>query len=170
MALIIEDGSIVADANSYQSVDDLRLHASLRGVSFGSATDATLETHLIKAIDYLEAQRNRYQGVKVSSAQSLQFPRSGVVVDGLTVGTTEIPRELKKAQMQLAIESFLGNDLQPTRLANATGSVLSEKIDGVGEVVYSDSARGRLSVPAFAKANALLAVLFKRSGLELVRT
>ena len=81
MTLIVEDGSIVENANSYVSVDDARTFASLRGVTL-PASDAEVEVLLIKATDFIEAQRLRFQGSKVNQDQALQWPRTGVYVDG----------------------------------------------------------------------------------------
>lgn len=166
MTLIVEDGSKVADANSYVSVADARSYATLRGVTLPVA-DAEVEVLLIKAADYIEAQRGRYQGDRTHSDQSLQFPRTGVYVDGLLVGSTSIPRELRYAQMALAVEAQT-SDLMPTRLPTDKGPVTQESVEGAVSVSYANS--GRLnSIPAFAKADALLAPLMKRNGLSVVR-
>ena len=50
MALVIEDGSRVAGANSYVTLAEARAFASARGVTL-SAVDATLEPFVIKAFD-----------------------------------------------------------------------------------------------------------------------
>lgn len=166
MTLIVEDGSKVADANSYVTVAEARSYATLRGLTLPVA-DAEVEALLVKAVDYIEAQRSRYQGDKTHTDQSLQFPRTGVYVDGLLVGSSSIPRELRYAQMALAVEAQ-NADLQPTRLPSDKGPVTQESVEGAVSVTYANP--GRLnSVPAFAKADALLAPLMKRSGLTVVR-
>lgn len=161
--LKIEDGSIVAGAQSYASVHDLRTYAGLRGVNV-SANDLDAEAYLIQAMDFIEGQRARFKGDKTSATQPLQWPRSGAYVDLMQLGPNEIPRELVYAQMALAIDVSNGHDLSPTYSANERGAVIKEKLDGM-EVQYSDTKKGRLNVPAFAKAEALLAVLYKRNGL-----
>ena len=172
MALIIEDGTQVAGAQSYKTAVQLRAYAALRGVTL-SATDSVLEPYLIKAMDYLEAQRSRYQGVKTASDQALQFPRSGVIVDGWAIESDVIPTLIGDAQMALAMEVADGNDLMPTKLADASGAVIREKLEGLGEVQYSDSTSGRLFRPMFDKAEQLLAPLYGGTatafGFSLVR-
>lgn len=167
MALTIEDGTIVTGANSYQDVSDLRTYAALRGVDVTGQADADVEVLLIKAMDYIEAQRDRFQGIKVDADQGLQWPRSGVWVDGLSIAHTDIPRELKYAQLSLALEA-LNHDLQPNRLPEDKGRVVKEKV-GELEVVYEKDTTPN-QVPAFAKGHALLSVLYKRNGLTLVRS
>lgn len=166
MALIIEDGSNVADANSYVSVADARSYATMRGVTLPTG-DSAVEVLLVKAADYIEAQRDRYQGVRTSDTQAMQFPRRGVYVDRLLIGENDIPRELRYAQMALAIEAQ-NADLQPSRLPSDRGPVTQESVEGAVSVSYANP--GRLnSVPAFAKADALLAPLMKANGLYVVR-
>jgi len=167
MTLIVEDGSNVANANSYVSIADARSYAELRGVTL-PADDADVEVLLIKAMDYIEAQRDRYQGRKSYDTQALQFPRYDVYVDSLLVGSTTIPRELRYAQMALAIEAQ-SSDLMPSRLPSDKGPVTQESVEGAVSVSYANT--GRLSsVPAFAKADALLTPLMKRNGLTVVRS
>lgn len=166
MTLIVEDGSKVADANSYVTLADARSYATLRGETL-PADDAELESLLIKAMDFIEAQRSRYQGDKTHSDQALQFPRTGVYLDSILVGSSTIPRELRYAQMALAVEAQT-SDLMPSRLPSDKGPVTQESVEGAVSVSYANT--GRLnSVPAFAKADALLAPLMKRNGLSVVR-
>lgn len=158
MALIIEDGSIVADANSYVSVAETRLYAEARGIALPT-DDADLEILLIKSMDYLEAQRSKYQGLKVESTQSLQWPRYDVYIDCVLFSQDEIPVELKSAEMQLAIEANSGTDLMPTRCA---GFVTEEKV-GVLNTKYSESiATG--AGPNMTAVKALLAPLYYPCG------
>lgn len=154
MALIVEDGTIVANANSYVSLADARAFAVARGVTLPT-DDAATEILAIKAVDFLEAQRNYYDGVKMDREQKLQWPRSGAYLDGFEIFEDEIPDVLKNAQCQLMMEVFAGLDLQP----NGTGrEVVREKVD-VLETEYAQTGSGVLQ-PIFAKAMAYLEPLF----------
>jgi hypothetical protein len=82
MAIVVEDGSVVTGANSYITLAEARAYGVLYGVTI-SAVDATAEVLSHKAVRYLEARRNQYQGTKVSVDQPLQWPRYDVVVDVL---------------------------------------------------------------------------------------
>lgn len=154
MALVIEDGSIVTDANSYVTIDEARAYATARGKTL-PVVDADLTALLISAMDYLEAQRARYQGSKVSATQELQFPREGVQIDGIDLEATAIPSILKQAQIRLAIEAAAGVDLMPTR----TGAFV--KKEEVGPIVTEYSEKVGVSVePEITAVEALLAPLF----------
>lgn len=111
MALIIEDGTIVADANSYVTVAEIQAFASLRGLTL-PATDAEVEILAIKAMDYLLSLEDHYQGFRVNSEQPVSFPRESVYIYGFYIGQV-IPKQLKLAQSQLAFD-WQASDLQAT--------------------------------------------------------
>jgi hypothetical protein len=160
MPLVIENGSLVQDANSYVSVADARLYAEARASTLPE-DNAAVEAALFVAMDYLESLRAEYQGAKVSpGVQSLQWPRNGVVIDGWDVPNTFIPSELISAQIQLAIESASGTDLMPTGDGR---EVIREKVD-VLETEWSPGAGGSPQ-PIFAKVRAFLAPLLQSGGL-----
>lgn len=159
MALVIENGSLVAGANSYVAVEDARAYADARA-SILPAGDAEVEAALIVAMDYLESLRAQYQGQKVDPAlQSLQWPRTGVVIDGWQVPTDHIPKELKDAQCQLALEVSAGTDLMPTGDGR---EVIREKVD-VLETEYAPGAGGAPQ-PYLAKVMAFLEPLMSAGG------
>ena len=164
MPLVIENGSLVQDANSYVSVADARAYAEARASTF-PADDTEAEAALIVAMDYLESLRAEYQGSKVSpGVQALQWPRTGVVIDGWEVPITHIPNELKFGQIQLAIESANGTDLTPTGDGR---EVIREKVD-VLETEYAPGAGGSPQ-PVFVKVRAFLAPLFSTGGLGRIK-
>lgn len=164
MALIIEDGSQVANANSYSTLAELRAFALARGVTL-SAVDATLEASCLVAMDYLESFSNKFKGSKVSGTQSLQFPRLDLTVDGFSILSTVIHPALKKALGQLVVEIHNGIDLTPT----GDGKILvREKVD----VIENEWKPGNSSpTPALVKFDMLLAPLLKNStgGLSVSR-
>lgn len=154
MALVIEDGSIVAGANSYVSLAEARAYATARNKPLPT-DDTALEALLISAMDYLEAQRARFEGSKVSSEQELQYPREGVIIDGIELASTVIPSILKQAQIRLAMEANAGVDLMPTR----TGGFVKKEVVGPIETEYSEKV-GVSVEPEMSAVEALLAPLF----------
>src|ERR1035437_561171 len=123
MALTIEDGSGVADANSYVDAADARTYAAARGVVL-SVTDSVVETQLILAMDYLEALD--YIGAQVNNTQVLSWPRKNIIIDPDTpFPTNEIPPNLIAAECQLVVEQFNGINLQPTfNTSGGAGAIL----------------------------------------------
>lgn len=128
--LIIEDGSIVANANSYVTVQELTDFAADRGVDTFTGDESEL---LIQAMDYLENQD--YKGLKKTQDQPLQWPRVNVVIDSFYFPSDEIPVELKYAQMQIAMSTDAGND--PNQVIER--KVTKNKVDVI-EQEYADNA------------------------------
>lgn len=60
MAIILEDGSQVTNANGYVSLVEIRDFASMRGIVL-SATDSIVETFSFKATDFFETYANRFR-------------------------------------------------------------------------------------------------------------
>lgn len=106
VAIIVEDGTIVPNANSYNSDADYTAYAAARGITIG-ADEAAREIELIRATDYVDNELTRMQK-KTSATQSLRYPQVGSYVNGTPVGKNTIPNELKRAQLEAAISVFKG--------------------------------------------------------------
>ena len=158
MALIVEDGSIVAGANTYVTVAELDDFASARGTTL-PAIESDKEILIIKAMDYVEAYRARFQGSKVEAAQPVQWPRINVEIDGFSFPSDEIPIDLKNAQLQAGLEVNSLDDLSPTQ----TESIKKEKVD-VLETEYFSPQEGAISSPNYPKVDAYLDALLKNGG------
>ena len=102
MALIIEDGSIVAGANSFVTDTELQTYANLRNFDL-PATQPDREALLVQGMDYLFSKEADFKGCRVSIDQPLMYPRRGATVNGFNVPITSIPMNLKAAQMELAL-------------------------------------------------------------------
>lgn len=174
MALIIEDGTGKEDATSYVSAADARAYAAARGATLppapGGADPDPLEPMLVQAMDYLEALASRYKGTPTFPAvQALSWPRTGVVINGTELaasGVGSIPRQLKGAQVQLAIEVAAGNDLMPTTDGRV---VKKEKVDVIETEFMTGQDLGVTGLPGytFAKVDALLEPLLASGNWDL---
>jgi hypothetical protein len=154
VSLTVEDGSLPDAANSYVSVSDTRAFAAARGITLPALT-GDVEVLLTKALDYIEALRAEFQGSKLSAAQSLQWPRSGVSVDGFPVATNEIPDVLPKAQAQLACDVYALGTLTPIGDGRV---VVEERVEGAVDIKYADHGDSNPQ-PQLTAARKLLAPL-----------
>lgn len=163
MALIIEDGTIVANANSYVTLAEARAYALARGVTL-SATDSVVEILAIKSMDYLESFDNQFKGIRKTETQELSWPRDYVYRNDTGYEYPAIPKELKNAQCQLMIDanSF---DIEPNRLLTDKGQRIKEKIEGAIEVEYTQ--QDQLTRPILRKFNSLIAPLLKNGSLGI---
>lgn len=123
MTLIVEDGTGIADANSYSGLDTVRDYAAERG-AIVPAGDSELEAMAIRAMDYLDGR-----GVGLLS---LRFPPDGGAICGLT--TAAALTRLSRAQAQLCIEQSAGADLAPARMS----AFVTEETVGPITTKYSD--------------------------------
>jgi len=160
MALVVEDGSVVAGANTYLNTGEGEVILEDR---FGITGVTLTEAELKSAAQYLEGFCDQYQGVKVDPVnQSLCWPRSGVSIDCVPLSSSVIPQDLKTAQALAAYEANQGKDLQPNQ---SKQTVKRKSIAGQIDVEYSES--GMSSGTSFTKVNQYLKPLFKTMNQQL---
>ena len=151
MSIVVEDGTGANPlANSYVSEAELTAYANDRGITLTGSADHLL----LLSMDTLETRS--YQGSKTSTAQPLQWPRSGVVVDGESIDDNEIPSDLKSAQIVTALS--IDSGVNP--MGTISPAIKREKVDVI-EVEYQDNAASRSFDP---KINAYLAPLLAYGG------
>lgn len=98
MALIVEDGSIVPNADSFLSLVDARSLAANYGLTI-DADDTQAEIQLRQAYQALIVYEPQLQGFRVSAEQTGIYPRSGVDKNCFPVASDVIPEEVKLAQI-----------------------------------------------------------------------
>ena len=126
MALIIEDGSIVANANSFITVAEWETYLSLYGKTATGDTTAK-ETNLIKAQRAIST-RYTFDGTPVEQAQATCLPRDwSKKVKGFTVADDVVPQDFKDAQAELAFDIQEGADPFANATEGAKGPVTYER-------------------------------------------
>ena len=133
MAIVIEDGTIVAGANSYQSLVDAQAFLTDIGLTDPAIDDAAL----IRAYYYVNGFEDRYQGQRISADQTGSFPRSGVCVNGFPLANDAIPSQLIQAQ---AYSAFYEAQTPGITQPNGNGATVThEEVTGAVAVDYADS-------------------------------
>lgn len=127
--LIVEDGTGVANANTYINLAYLESYAADRGFTIPTV-QADKEKFVLRAMDYLEARRMDYQGHKTDEDQTLQWPRTDVMFDCKALGVDVIPEVLKKAQCQLVVELQQRTRLFPVPRTSSVEGLVTEKTVG----------------------------------------
>jgi hypothetical protein len=128
--IVVEDGTGLANSNSYASEAQLATYAADRNVTVTGAADVLL----ITAMDYIEQQP--FKGNKNTKEQALQWPRFSVWIDSYSIDSDEIPLLLLEAQMEAALAVDIGNNPSGT----VDRATKREKLDTL-EVEYMDGAR-----------------------------
>lgn len=159
MALIIENGSLVVNADSFVTRADYIAHAAAMGVTIADTVAADIQ--LIKAAQFIGSHEGRLKGSLVDRDQPLAYPRDDLTLDGFAWEKTEIPRQVIGLQLAVALEINEGIDPYNPPV-NTNRATKREKIDGAVEVEYfgKDAIATRQS-----QTTALLATLLIRSGL-----
>jgi hypothetical protein len=156
--LVIEDGSIVAGADSYVTVAEIKAYADKRGLTY-PADDAQTEILATMATDYL--QNKCYIGELVSpNVQPLLWPRSDVWVNGLELSSTAIPDDIKNAQIELALAQYQQNILND---GSESGTDIKREKTGEIETEYYEG--GKSSVFNSQRVNLYLQKYLAPIGL-----
>ena len=131
MTLIVEDGTLVAGANTYLTAAE----ANTILANFGKAAlvVGTAEASLKQAAQYL--QGFSFKGYSETQEQSLIFPRQGIVIDGFEFPFDEIPNQLKNAQALAASLVDTGTSLY----SDSSGQEIIQKTVDVISVTYQPS-------------------------------
>lgn len=151
MTLVVEDGSIVAGADSWLSLSDARALADKYGYVL-PADDVEAEAALRNGAMYVGLQENSLCGRRVSAAQSLSFPRTGISLYGFPVANNVIPDQVKLAQVAAAVEYGKGTDVR----ASSDGRITTmERVEGAVTVQYADNGMTGATVTITAAMDAL---------------
>lgn len=132
MALIVEDGSIVAGADSYVSLADARTFAAKYGLVLPTDDDEA-EAALRNGAVYVGLQEPNMCGTRVSATQSLAYPRQGVSLYGFPVLPTAIPLQVIQAQVIAAVEYGTNSGVRGPSDGRATSM---ERVEGAVTVQY----------------------------------
>lgn len=172
MALIVEDGSIVAWAESFCSVTFADGYLSARGYTlWAGLTPDQKEQALRRAADYIEqAYSSRWDGYRTRATQALSWPRQDVPMKdaggeriAAYYAPNEVPVSVQQAQAAMAFKAAAG-DLNPD-LARA---VQSETIGPIS-TTYSN---GSPQFTRYRAIDGMLAPLLRDSsgaGFRIVR-
>lgn len=126
MAFQVEDGTGLADSNSYGAVADADAYFLDRGNTVWSAlTNDRKQQCLIAATDYIDARfGSLIAGSKVEEDQALVFPTDAF--DG-------VPANVKKAAYEYAVRASEG-PLAPDLESHASGYQVSRAFEKVGPI------------------------------------
>lgn len=157
MSLIVEDGTGLADAESYVSAATAgAYHDGMGNSAWDAATEAAKESALRRATQYIDSQY-RFRGDPLTTTQALAFPRDD--------GATWPIKRLSDACCELALRALTGSLFAD----QSGGEVLSESIGPVS-VTYAPSGLGQQT--RYAAVDALLAPLTaggSRTSLRIER-
>lgn len=155
MPLIVEDGSIVPNADSYVSLADARALAANYGLEL-PADDTAAEVALRNGATYVGLAEPQMCGRRVSAEQSLAYPRTGVTLNWFPVANNAIPKQVILAQVIAAVTYGDGTEVR----ANSDGrSVQTERVEGAVTVTYFNNGSSGATTAITAADDALRPLL-----------
>lgn len=135
MALVVEDGTGIVDANSYVDVAFVDSYFNDRGNTSWTGDDTAKSGWLIQATDYAEmVYGNRFIGQRSTDTQALSWPRTNAA----NYADDEIPLVLKKACAEYALRAKTG-PLAPDPTVDESGVIKVVTKEKVGPL-ETDSA------------------------------
>ncbi len=143
MALIVEDGSGIDDADSYINLADARSIAINYGISI-SDDDVIAEVQLRGAYDYLTARYELLlQGSRTHENQTGCFPRVNMYDPNLStipaIDSETIFTDIKKSQVYAASYTNSGTALLLNQETTGSGDLASFEVVGVYKESYQES-------------------------------
>jgi len=162
--IVVEDGSIVANANSYIDYDYAESYHALRGNSaWADGNSIDKEYAIIRATQAVDSiYKSQWEGNQTEyGTQELEWPRKDVWINNVELSDSLIPTALKKAVCEAALRELASpNSLTPD--LDRGGKIKKVKADTV-EVEYMEGASGSTS---FTAIDGLLADLIAGSSAD----
>lgn len=140
--LVVEDGTGKDDSNTYASLEYADNYFAVRNNAEWAALNiGQRKASLISGAAYIDLKN--FTGQKNTLEQAMQWPRTGAKVDGFSIESSSIPKQLKDANCEAALRASsepLIADIEP-------GNITDETVDVI-TVTYSDySNNGQKSYP-----------------------
>lgn len=178
MALIVEDGTGIINADTWASMAEANSYATKVGnTAWVDGDNEFKEPAMRRGLRYLDAvYGSRYAGLRTygPTEQALSWPRKAVVWDdGYLLPQNEIPVELKRAQIEAAFLEFAApNSTMPSAATQSQSSVTvgpisvtyregASRVSLIGTPLYSTI--DGLMIPLLDQAKAGSVAFLKRA-------
>ena len=136
MALVVEDGSIVANADSYVTRSDFIAWSLRRGYTV--ADDVLADNKLVIAFDFINGIESSLAGLLSVREQTGAYPRTDLVLQTYSWLSTEIPTQAIDYQMSLALDQVNGIDIFNPPQSDSV-AVRRSRVEGAVEEEYAVS-------------------------------
>lgn len=141
MSLVVEDGTGLTDADSYGSAAAFETWCERRNRDLTSYNDDQIEGALRGGFLYINT-KNRYKAITLTSAQSGEFPREGLV-DWNGRSVMGVPQRVIWSNFELAWAQLVsGQDLYQD--LDRGGKVTSESVGPISVAYAFDAPAGKV--------------------------
>lgn len=159
MAFVPEDGTGLADANSYVTLAEFQAYWIERGIDMSQYSDTDKQVSLVLATEHVDLFWGpKFFGYKMTKEQALEFPRhciydsDGYLVEG-------VPKKLKAAVCEYAKRNLVDNVvLAPDPTTDPSGLQVNVVYKKVGPIEKRTTFTGSVpkTLPSYPKADAYL--------------
>lgn len=166
MALVVEDGTGLTNADAYISVANADAYFTKRGITAWAAlTNTNKEAGILYATAYIDAAFN-WPGYLKSQTQSLDWPRSGAYDAEKRLLDGSVPLKIKDATCELALVHATQESLNTT--FDRGGMIKSETV-GPLSVEYESGAPSGKTYPFVNEILSSLTSTGSTDTVELIR-
>ena len=159
--LTVEDGSVVAGADSFISLVDARALAAKYGWTL-PADDTAAEVSLRNGVQYVDLQEPRFNGSRVSAEQTLSWPRTGATNSfGYEIPSDSIPAQAQCAQVAAAAEYGAGTDV---RVSSDGKNVQSQEVVGAVKRSFFNNGKSSATVQITRALDCLKPLMINSDG------
>ena len=165
MALVVETGVGLPNADSFISLVDARAFAAKYGITLPT-NDTAADVALRQGCQYVELQQKCFSGSRLTSTQALSWPRAGATnVYSFEYADGYMPPQLGFAQVYAAAEYAAGKDV---RASDDGLSVASKEVTGAVAVSYFNNGKTGKDITITKSLDALapLMTVCSNSGFE----
>jgi hypothetical protein len=143
MALIVEDGTGLANADSYVSVAAFKAYADAHGSDYSAFTDLQIEQAARRASQFIDTYRGRFPGYRVHRrAQGLEWPRYGAYVELAESGTLDhLPY---RGTIYDPGYDYVASTAVPVEIVNATCEAIIRELASPGSMQPDLERGGRI--------------------------
>jgi hypothetical protein len=141
MALTVETGAGLADADSYISLADWKTWADGRARSYTDYADSIIEARIRFSFDYTNTYR-RFKAITLTSTQAGEFPRDGLV-DWNGRAVTGVPNRVVWANCEFTWAQLIGGEDLYQNLDRG-GRVASESVGPISVSYFADAPAGKV--------------------------
>lgn len=180
MAIVVEDGTGLTNADAFVSVAEFNAYCDTRGHDNSAYSTTQIEQAIVRATDFM-SNSWRWDGFKrkgrgnADGEQALAFPRTHLVDrDGYSVSYTSVPREIKDATIEVArVELATPGTMTPSYTPH--DRVKSEKVGPIAQEFDLSSRDAEGARPVLLVVRDLIGTFLKHGGTsrlsgETVRT
>ncbi len=166
VAFVVEDGSALATATSYLSVEDMKQLWDNAGYSHSALETSAIKILLNNATISLDGRYSgRWPGQRRSTSQALDWPRWNVVdQDGLERSSTSVPPEVERATAEMAYAVNTGVDVDPNVENESILKAEKVKVEGAVEEAKEYFEHTQSTYPTLPKVEGALRRLLGAAG------